>query len=254
MVLVNPEVGTSVKLEDYERHYDFKVTAGTIPTLEDAIALEKRIKKEPFKERRKILGRTARIMRELAELSAEETHIVKWGYRQRRIGEMKSMWTAPNGLYVGGLEHQVEFTWDLSDEEKRQREEQQQAQPAVPGRQDPSFSLPFLSSLAYPSPYGSNVEIREGLYTGPLPGWVTDKYIAARDVFGAEHLCVVSRNKEFFKVNVLPREASPMLLGYHATMNKVYLLAAWGLEYELPKSLGGLLDDEDPLHFTNLMG
>ena len=83
------------------------------------------------------------------------------------------------------------------------------------------------------------------LYVGPLPAWVRTKYEEAKHYFPTDRLAVVSKHKLFFDIRDKPyiepaRLLSPLLLAFDKN-DKVYLLAAWGLEYELPQSLGGKL-------------
>lgn len=91
--------------------------------------------------------------------------------------------------------------------------------------------------------------VQVSLYIGPFPNKVAAAYQKARQCFPEDSLTVVSRHKEFFynaTVEVVrpPSKASPLLIAVPhtgSTIHATYLIAAWGLEYELPKSLGGLL-------------
>lgn len=85
----------------------------------------------------------------------------------------------------------------------------------------------------------------KSIYTGPLPEWVDAKARLAKKYFRADELVVVSKNPAFFSTEDIVN-GSPLLLGFYRGEIPL-LLAAWGMEYELPKSLGGLLPDELPL-------
>ena len=94
--------------------------------------------------------------------------------------------------------------------------------------------------------------INQSIYIGPLPDWVADKYQAAKKLYGDERLSVVSRERTFFDTKVspalkVPPQGSPLLImASPQNGDTLYLLAAWGLEYELPERLGGLLKEERP--------
>ena len=85
------------------------------------------------------------------------------------------------------------------------------------------------------SPYS----VHKGVYTGPLPVWVTERYWAARQYFKVEEMIIVSRDKTMFSRT--PKLGCPLLLAIRDDI--CVLIAAWGLEHELPQSLGGLLPD-----------
>lgn len=113
-------------------------------------------------------------------------------------------YTCPKDLYIGGLFREVEVCKSHSDD------------------------------------YDLSVELC--VYTGPLPPWVAEKAKVAANYVDWDRILVVSRDKTLFDVEpVLIQRRSPLLVIYwHA--NRQSLLAAWGLEHELPKSLGGLLE------------
>lgn len=86
----------------------------------------------------------------------------------------------------------------------------------------------------------------ESIYVGDVPAWVSDKVGKALTFFNPDELLVVSRHRELFSSQIVIPKTSPLLIAY---VPRIYpdgqiLLAAWGLEHELPKSLGGLLPDE----------
>ena len=83
--------------------------------------------------------------------------------------------------------------------------------------------------------------MHDSVYVGPMPEWVQEKYQRARKVFPKGDLLVASRNEAFFDYQVVV-PGSPLLLAMDRKRERQILLAAWGLEYELPKSLGGLSD------------
>ena len=80
------------------------------------------------------------------------------------------------------------------------------------------------------------------VYTGPLPLWVGEKAKMAANYVDSDRILVASKDKTLFDVEpILIQQRSPLLIIYWRT-NRQSLLAAWGLEHELPRSLGGLLE------------
>ena len=82
-------------------------------------------------------------------------------------------------------------------------------------------------------------ETNLSIYMGDLPHWVFQIYKQAQPL--VDEVIVVSRDARLFNVKAVGYKISPLLIGCIGT--EFILLAAWGLEHELPKSLGGLLDD-----------
>lgn len=92
--------------------------------------------------------------------------------------------------------------------------------------------------------YGDGAGIRyESMYVGELPKHVIDKYKKATKYFSSKELIIVSKDPRLFNIQEIAPGISPLLIGMKKHTNKQFLLTAWGLEHELPKSLGGLLND-----------
>ena len=90
-------------------------------------------------------------------------------------------------------------------------------------------------------------ETRRLIYTGVLPIWVRNKYLKARHYFSPSRLIVVSKNPQLFsEAKAIVRNLSPLLIAIERRNDDLtqFLLAAWGLENELPKSLGGILEEK----------
>jgi len=113
----------------------------------------------------------------------------------------------------------------------------------------PIFFVPddtYIGGLEEELSYKQNnrfqkIDFKDSLYIGQCPDWVWEKYVEGKKVFGIDNIFVLSKNRDLFRHTMIIPKISPLLIGY---MNGVcYLLAAWGLENELPKNLGGVLEE-----------
>lgn len=67
-----------------------------------------------------------------------------------------------------------------------------------------------------------------------MPLWVNRKYQEAKRFFDTSNLVVISRDKRLFALSPEPvPQLSPLLIGVFPP-DEFLLLAAWGLEHELP--------------------
>ena len=97
-------------------------------------------------------------------------------------------------------------------------------------------------------------KVEKSLYVGDLPEWVAERYEEAKKYVKVSDLLVVSRDAALFDVERVTSPRSPLLIvadrkvvlnedGNPKVQQLHYLIAAWGLEHELPQSLGGLLPE-----------
>ena len=100
--------------------------------------------------------------------------------------------------------------------------------------------LPYVRKI---NSYGEpQVPLYLSIFTGELPPNIIKTYEKAKKYFSKKELIVVSRDPRLFDIREIAPKVSPLLIAMSKKTNKQYLLAAWGLEHELPKSLGGLLE------------
>lgn len=173
------------------------------PSVEDLAAWADKVHAEPFKARRGLLAKRLR------------WECIKWVLQADVI--QLPFRTNPNGvsvqldtpdLYVGGITERVSWIRWVKENPPRQWVE------------------------------------GNSLYIGDMPKWVVTKVQQAQRFRDALDLVVVSRDPSLFHVTERRLvTGSPLLVGYSREHNEKLLLAAWGLEHELPKSLGGLLPD-----------
>lgn len=212
-----------ISIAQYQEKYQFSRTAGADPPdLLECARLA--AQKEDFPARRAYLlhqvgwlelgAEPIRLPLEMKTLRVNEGDLYMKNYRSYPQCHINA-----DGLYTGG----VELPLDIHSRE-------------------------FESSVGVADPYAphANVVRHKSLYIGPLPDFARCKYKAAAARFGASRLAVVSRERRFFLIDRQETASflklSPLLVGF-GDHGEQYLLAAWGLEHELPKSLGGLMDD-----------
>ena len=125
----------------------------------------------------------------------------------------------------------------------------------------PKTSQLWLGGLMEPVSYygaGGTRFIANSVYIGNMPQWVWERYKEAEREFGRRALAVISRDKRLFEPASIQSLVSPLLIAgvpdrlYRRESTeenqellytgRIYLIAAWDLEHELPKSLGGLLE------------
>lgn len=89
----------------------------------------------------------------------------------------------------------------------------------------------------------------KSLYIGDMPQTAMARYCTALRYFADDQLAVVSRDHRLFDLQThripLPAPSrSPLLIvASPYGPSRFLLLAAWGMEHELPRSLGGVLDE-----------
>ena len=194
----------TVPIEQYAAAYDFKVSTREASDLEPLAQL---VAEETYPARKAVLTRELADRRNAKALGLEEISIgVKYSEFGSRYLSTTGYEITSNDLYLGGIERRLTYT-----------------------------------RIQTPGDWTQH----NSIYIGPLPEWVRVKYEEAKRYFPVGRLAVVSRCKEFFDIQTQSRidpalRLSPLLLAFDMN-DKVYLLAAWGLEYELPASLGGKL-------------
>jgi len=192
-----------ITTEQYQKVYGFESLA-LPPEVDELDSLRDLASKETLKARRKSLKASLREQEMMHALQADRISLkFRWAWVKNQ-GEYGYILNERN-MYVGRLVHQLTYYTPSEDTKK----------------------------------YKST-------YIGPMPDWVREKHQSAKRYFKDNELFVFSRHKDFFDISevVVPlKQASPLLVAMRKDDSKQYLLAAWGLEYELPVSLGGLLPD-----------
>ena len=211
MAIQHLETNGILPLEAYARHYDFTVVEHDKPKLDWA---KEQLKAERFPQRRHILRRLVRSCEQITVMDASQISLdVRYGPFILEGEQSRFDWGISRiypPLFVGGMERRV------------------------------------TSRIV-----GADI-INRSIYIGPLPDWVADRYQVAKKLYGDGRLAVVSRERTFFDIKAfpalkLPPQGSPLLImASPQNGDTLYLLAAWGLEYELPERLGGLLKEERP--------
>ena len=85
----------------------------------------------------------------------------------------------------------------------------------------------------------------ERIYIGDLPPLVVEKYIQAKQYFPIDKIVVISKDARLFDTTIINvPKMSPLLVAFGPDDTQ-YLLACWGLEHEIEKRYGGLLEDTE---------
>ena len=211
MAIQHLETNGILPVESYAGHYGFTIVEHEKPTPDWA---KEQLKTERFPQRRRILRRLIHSSEQITVLDASQISL---------------------GVHYGPFvlkDESSEFDWMIS-------------------RSDSSLFVGGVERRVTSRVKGEDI-INRSIYIGPLPDWVADKYQVAKKLYGDGRLAVVSRERTFFDIKAfpalkLPPQGSPLLImASPQNGDTLYLLAAWGLEYELPERLGGLLKEERP--------
>jgi len=220
------EVITKNPLEEhYKNRYGFTYPPSREAKIKDSIQkLEELVSREKYQARKRVYNERLQEQRtlhrdyELCEiLQAEIINIDLRYYRTLELRanyhtkyELDKTWVVSReGVFIGGIESEAFFIRNTFS------------------RDETGF---------------------KSLYIGHLPDNVKVKYEEAKKYIDRNRICVASKNSKLFSMRSFkvepepPPWVSPLLIAQPSTGN-ILLLAAWGLEHELPKSLGGLLEE-----------
>ena len=241
-----------ISLTQYADHYGFRHIDSSVASLQNRVEVEINTFEDMagrekggargryFAHQLKVRRADLRILSKLIDMAAEPIDLsasVSISLYQNEYTQTRyKLWRVASShqWYVSSLRGRHIFTTDVEDQYSRY------------DRYESRYSIyPHMSNPINHHTY---------LYLGDMPQWVLEKHRLAEKIIAPDCLGIITKDISLVGVigeydSQIPfRKRCPLLIAYIDGFQPIpempvfWLLAAWGLEHELPKSLGGLLE------------